>query len=150
MNILKKRSDLPFSRKSHRKKEEGMVSFRHEQNIICSQTQLDGIAHEQTIICRQLFGGHVVRSWPMKRKKNLLRMIIHLVCPPKLCISIVFNSSWDHCNTQEKLKTKGLYFLCGRGGKTRCIIGEVVIANRCCCRIISTNEVQMLERGNSG
>ena len=26
------------------------VSFIHEQNIICSQTQLDGIAHEQSII----------------------------------------------------------------------------------------------------
>ena len=34
-----------------------MVSFTHEQNIICSQTQLDDIAHEQTIICRQLFAG---------------------------------------------------------------------------------------------
>ena len=37
-----------------------MVSFTHEQNIICSQTQLDNIAHEQTIICRQLFAGHVL------------------------------------------------------------------------------------------
>ena len=57
-----------------------MVSFTHEQNIICSQTinqtQLDDIAHEQTIICRQLFAGHVVVSRPMKRKKNWLRMII--------------------------------------------------------------------------
>ena len=41
-----------------------------------SQTQLGDIAHEQTIICRQLFAGHVVGSWPMKRKKNLHRMII--------------------------------------------------------------------------
>ena len=56
-----------------------MVSFRHEQNIICSQTLLDSIAHEQTIICRQLFAGHVVGSRPMKRKKNLLRMIMHIV-----------------------------------------------------------------------
>ena len=55
---------------------ENTVSFTHEQNIICSQTLLDGIAHEQTIICRQLFAGQVVGSWPMKRKKNLLRMII--------------------------------------------------------------------------
>ena len=55
-----------------------MVSFTHEQNIICSQTQLDGIAHEQTIICRQLFAGHTVGSQPMKRKKNLPRMIIHI------------------------------------------------------------------------
>ena len=56
-----------------------MVSFTHVQNIICSQTQLDGIAHEQTIICRQLFAGHVVSSRPMKRKKNLLRVIITIV-----------------------------------------------------------------------
>ena len=77
MNILGKRSDLPFSRKGNRKKEKSTVSFTHMHNIICSQTQLDGIAHEQTIICRQLFAGHVVGSWPMKRKKNLLRMIMN-------------------------------------------------------------------------
>ena len=56
-----------------------MVSFTHEQNIICSQTQLDDIAHEQTIICRQLFAGHVVGFRLMKRKKNLHRIIIRLV-----------------------------------------------------------------------
>ena len=76
MNILEKRSDLPFSRKSDRKKEKRTVSFTREQNIIYSQTLLDGIAHEQTIICRQLFASHVVGSRPMKRKKNLLRIII--------------------------------------------------------------------------
>ena len=59
-----------------------MVSFTHEQNIICSQTLMDGLAHEQTIICRQLFAGHMVGSWPMKRKKNLLRMIILFACCP--------------------------------------------------------------------
>ena len=75
MNVLGKRSDLPFSRKTDRKKEKSTVSFMHEQNIIC-KTLLDGMAHEQTIICRQLFAGHVVGSRPMKRKKNLLRMII--------------------------------------------------------------------------
>ena len=79
MNILRKQSDLPFSRKSDRKKEKSTVSFMHVQNIICSQTQLDGIAHEQTIICRQLFVGHVVGCQPMKRKKNLLRMIIIII-----------------------------------------------------------------------
>ena len=56
-----------------------MVSFTHVQNIICSQTQLDGIAHEQTIICRQLCAGHVASSRPMKRKKNLLQMIIAII-----------------------------------------------------------------------
>ena len=78
MNILGKRSDLPFSRKSDRKKEKSTVSFTHVQNIICSQTQLDGIAHEQTITGRQLFAGHVVGFQPMKRKKNLLRIMIIL------------------------------------------------------------------------
>ena len=79
MNILGKQSDLPFSCKSDRKKEKSTVSFTHEQDIICSQTLLDDIAHEQTIICRQLFAGHVVGSRPMKRKKNLLRMIIIII-----------------------------------------------------------------------
>ena len=76
MNILGKRSDLPFSRKGDRKKEKSTVSFTHEQNIFCSQTLLDGIVHEQTITCRQLFAGHVVGFRVMKIKKNLLRMII--------------------------------------------------------------------------
>ena len=61
MNILGKRSDLPFSRKSDRK--------NIMQNIMSRQTQLDGIAHEQTIVCRQLFAGHVVSSRPMKKGK---------------------------------------------------------------------------------
>ena len=79
MNILGKRSDLPFSHKSDHKKEKSTVSFTHVQNIICSQTQLDGIATEQTILCRQLFAGHLVGCWPMKRKKNLLWMIINII-----------------------------------------------------------------------
>ena len=69
MNILGKWSDLPFSRKSDRKKEKSTVSFTHVQNIICSQTQLDGIGHEHTIICRQLFTGHVVGCRPMQERK---------------------------------------------------------------------------------
>jgi len=32
--------------------------------------------------------------------------IIHLVCPRKFCIGIVFYFFQHHCNTQEKLKTK--------------------------------------------
>ena len=41
----------------------------HEQNIICSQKQLDDIAHEQTIIRMQFFAGHMVDFQPIKRKK---------------------------------------------------------------------------------
>ena len=37
--------------------------------------------------------------------------IMHLICPPKLCISIVFNFSWDGCNTtQEKRKTNKVHY----------------------------------------
>ena len=64
-------SNLLVSYKSDRKKEKSVVSFTHEQTIICSQTELTDIAHEQTIICRQLFTGHLVDSRPMKRKKNM-------------------------------------------------------------------------------
>ena len=73
-----------------------VVSFTHEQNIICSQTQLDNIAHEQTIICRQLFAGHVVGFQPMKRKKNLQQMIIIIIT----CIAIIFVSTFHTPSTR--------------------------------------------------
>ena len=57
-----------------------MVSFTHEQNSICSQKQLNDFVHEHTFICRQLFAGHVVGFWPMKRNKHLHRMIIIIDC----------------------------------------------------------------------
>ena len=103
MNILRKRSDLPFSRESDRKKEKSTVTFTHVQNIICSQTksqtQLDGIAHEQTIICTQLFAGHVMGSRPMKRKKNLLRMVVS-----NIQLKIQLNlSSMATLETEERL-----------------------------------------------
>ena len=58
-----------------RERERSVFSFKHEEYIICSQTQLDDIAHEQTIICRQLFAGHV-GSRPIKKRKNFHQMII--------------------------------------------------------------------------
>ena len=53
-------------------------SITHEQDIICSQTQLDDV-HEQIIICRQLFAGHVVGFQPMRRTKNLHRKIMPIM-----------------------------------------------------------------------
>ena len=79
MNIYEKWSNLPFSLKSDCKKEKSVISFMHDQNIIW-----DCIVHEQTIICRQLLAGHVVGSWPMKRKKNLQQMIIKFIAPVHL------------------------------------------------------------------
>ena len=83
MNIFRKRSNLPFSCKNDHRKEKSMVSFMHEQNIIC--TKLENIVHEQTMTCRQLLAGHVVGSRPMKRKKNLQQMIIIIIL---LCCSL--------------------------------------------------------------
>ena len=64
MNIFGKQSNLRFLRKSDRKKEQ-------EQTIICSQTQLDGIALEQTIICRLLFAGHIAGSRPIYKGRKM-------------------------------------------------------------------------------
>ena len=79
IEYLRKRSDLPFSRKVDRKKEKNVGSFTHEQNIICTQRKLDDITREQTIICRQLFADHVVGSRPMKRTKNVQRLIMPFI-----------------------------------------------------------------------
>ena len=31
---------------------------------------------------------------------------MHLICPPKFCISIVLNFSWDNCNTRRNEKQR--------------------------------------------
>ena len=54
--------------------------------------------------------------------------ILHLVCPPKFCISIVFSFSWDDCNAQGKWKTMVIQIF---GGQKRCIMGNVEMANVC-------------------
>ena len=53
--------------------------------------------------------------------------IMHLIYSAKFGMSVVFNSSWNSCiNTQEKRKTKTMQSF---GGKIRCIIGDVQVAN---------------------
>ena len=45
---------------------------------------------------------------------------MHLVplppAPPKFCITIVFDFSWEECNTQEKWEAIGLRKIWGGGG----------------------------------
>ena len=79
MNIFISEVICHFSCKSDCKKEKSVVSFMHEQNIICSQTQLDDIAHEQTIIRRQFFVGHMADFQPIKRKKFFLNFFLMLM-----------------------------------------------------------------------
>ena len=125
MNIFGKQSNLPF----FRQEEKSMVPFMHEQNIICSQTQLDDIAHGQTIICRQLFAGHVVGFWPMKRKENLHWMIIVVTTLLKtifllfsyfpfillfsfyLCPNYTTNYTWIRARRQRKLRINLLVYV---------------------------------------
>ena len=53
--------------------------------------------------------------------------IIHFICSPKFCTSIVFNFSWDVQSSQEKLKTMLMHNL---GGQSKCIImGDVEVVN---------------------
>ena len=52
---------------------------------------------------------------------------MHLVYLPKFCISIVFNFSWDGCNTQGKWKRKVMQSWAGGGMRGR---GNVQVAYR--------------------
>ena len=90
-----------------------MASFTHEQNFICSQTQLNEIAHEQIIICGQLFAGHVVGSWLMKMKKTLHQMIIiyneHLPFFLSSASSHLLSDTLDVTSTVLALRTLGTF-----------------------------------------
>ena len=54
-------------------------------------------------------------------------LIIHLVCPPKVCITFDFHNSWVLQPSQEKLKTM---LMQNFGGQIRCIFWDVHVANR--------------------
>ena len=82
MNIFGKRSDLPFFTQERSR----VVSFTHEQNIICSQTQLDDIAHEQTIICRSS-GGLSGNEKEEKLASNDKKAALIMHRREKLCFS---------------------------------------------------------------
>ena len=64
MNIFGKRSDLPFSRKSDHKKDKSVVSFTHEQNIICGQTLKAKHSWTTLPMSRPLFvGSYLQVTW---------------------------------------------------------------------------------------
>ena len=73
------------------------------------------------------------KSGPMKKRTTPIYAtcpspIMHLICPPKFCISIIFNLSWDGCNIQEKWKTTWKVMQ-NFGGQIRCIMGDVEVTN---------------------
>ena len=54
--------------------------------------------------------------------------IMHLICRPKFCISIIFNFSWHGCNIQKKWKTPWKVMQTF-GGQIRYIMGDVQATN---------------------
>ena len=62
---------------------------------------------------------------------------MQLICPPKFCITIVFNFSWDGCSTQEKWKTK---IMQNFGGQISCIMGDVQVRIETMYRVKSLTE----------
>ena len=52
---------------------------------------------------------------------------VYLPPPYKFCLTIVFDFSWDDCNTQKKLETMVMEKL--GGGATRCIVVYVKMVN---------------------
>ena len=53
---------------------------------------------------------------------------MHLICPPKFCISMVFNFSWEGGNIPRRNEKQRLYKILGCN--LRYIIGDVQVANR--------------------
>ena len=66
----------------------------------------------------------VTSSGTSKAFTFFTQTITHLVYPPKLCITIVFDFSWDDCNTQDNLKTMVKQ---NSEAKTRCIMVYVKV-----------------------
>lgn len=67
--------------------------------------------------------------------------VVHLVCPP--CISVVFNLSWEDCNTQENIwKTKVCKILgAGKVFYGRCTNGKYIFN---LLRTFATNLIPVL------
>ena len=71
-----------------------------------------------------------MRRWGIRHFSTFPIMHLFPLPPPKFCLSIVFDSSWEGCNTQEKWKTKVMHFGGeGRGGgQIRGLMGNVEVA----------------------
>ena len=74
-----------------------------------------------------------IRSQPMKKRTTPIYAtrtspVMCLLCPPKFCIRIIFNFSWDGCNIKEKWKTPWKVMQ-NLGGQIRCIMGDVQVTN---------------------
>ena len=83
-----------------------------------------------------IFPQNKTKTAPKRPIRTYTSPKMHLACPPKFCICIVFNFSRDGCNTKEKWKPTVtqfffFFFFLGGGwwGQTRCIMGYEQMAN---------------------
>ena len=69
-----------------------MIPMRNWKQWLCNLFFLGGGGGDNKVHCGlDENGQYVTFTFP----------IVHHICPPKFYISMVFNFSWDGCNTQE-------------------------------------------------
>ena len=114
--------------------------LRTYERLTCSKStllilELKGLSYARTqdahiyysVIIKAVLSINHISKVNINRRQHLqiystcTSPIMHLICPPKFCISIVFNFSWDGCNTQEIWKTKVMQNL---GGANKVHYGE--------------------------
>ena len=92
MDILGKRSDLLFSRKSDSKKRKHGFLYACAEYYLQSNTDGRHCAWADHYL-QAVIAGHVVGSRPMKRKKNLLRMISCITGN----VEVAYSCTWEDC-----------------------------------------------------
>ena len=101
------------------KKKRFLYSLSQTTSLLL-QHQYVSFAGTETVVAKQFVNKEAIQF------ATCTSPIMHLICPLKFCISIVFNFSCDGYNTQEKWKTKVMQ---NSRGQIRCIMGDVQVAN---------------------
>ena len=80
------------------RKEKKKTHERHNQGIKADfEVRVSDIQSSLTKVCFISSSSYATCTSPT----------MHLICPPKFCISIVFNFSWDGCICPGEMKNKG-------------------------------------------
>ena len=95
-------------------------------NMPSSQENLKTIVYVKVKGAESIMGDLRIENWLFATCTSL---IMHLICSPKFCVSIVFNFSWEAViprRTQEKVVQ---ILRDNIGGQISCIVGDVQVAN---------------------
>ena len=91
-----------------------------------SQENLKTIVYAKVKGAESIMGDLRIENWLFATCTSL---VMHLICSPKFCVSIVFNFSWEAViprRTQEKVVQ---ILRDNIGGQISCIMGDVQVAN---------------------